>query len=199
MNMIKNDTVIVDYGAGNIRSVCNTLLRIGVNPILTSDKSTIKKAKRVIIPGVGHASTAVKALNDSDLFCFLQDLTQPVLGICLGMQLMCDYLHEGDVRGLSIFPIEVLPFDNSQQVVPHMGWNKVEALRGKFPRVNYAYFVHSYYVPECQFTIGRTLYGFPFSSAIKKDNFIGVQFHPEKSGTEGQNFLQWFVNEQFYL
>jgi glutamine amidotransferase len=189
------EVVIVDYGAGNIRSVYNALSRIGIEPVLSSDKNTIIRAKRVIIPGVGQAATAVDKLVENELFTVLQNLTQPVLGICLGMQLMCSFLHEGDVSGLSVFPIDVFPFDSGKQLVPHMGWNSIRISSRILPEISYAYFVHSFFVPVCPLTVGETEYGNCFSSIIQKDNFLGVQFHPEKSGIEGENFLRWFVHE----
>ncbi len=193
--MNKCKVAIVDYGAGNLRSVENALMRIGVQPVITNDKNTILSAEKVIIPGVGHAANAVTALHRTDLFTVLHKLTQPVLGICLGMQLMCKFLHEGAVDGLSVFPVEVLPFDSKKQIVPHMGWNSIKSFNNLM-LPEYGYFVHSYYVPECEFTIGRTEYEFTFSSAIRKDNFIGVQFHPEKSGIQGENFLYRFIYDQ---
>lgn len=188
---------IIDYGAGNIQSIRFALERLGVTAVLTDDSDLIKKADRVIFPGVGEASSAMEKLQNSNLDTLIPTLTQPVLGICLGMQLMCIHTEEGNTKGLGIFETYVKRFDNQPLKVPHMGWNTSQHTTSKlFEGINqgsYFYMVHSYYAQLCEETIGRMDYGLNFSTALQKDNFYGVQFHPEKSSDAGVQLLQNFL------
>ncbi len=187
---------IIDYGAGNIRSVKYALERLNVDSILTSDPNTIKNADKVIFPGVGEASSAMKQLREKGLDTLISSLAQPVLGICLGMQLMCDFTEEGHTKGLGIFPYSVLKFPAVKKV-PHMGWNNVNNIRsGLFKDIGedkFMYFVHSFYVPTNKDSIANCNYIVPFCAALKKNNFYGCQFHPEKSGKEGEKILKNFL------
>jgi len=187
---------IIDYGAGNISSVKFALDRLGVRSVLTHDKDIIAAADKVIFPGVGQAAFAMERLRKYDLVEFIPQLKQDFLGICLGMQLMCDYSEEGRTEGLGIFPVEVKRFRTDLKV-PHMGWNSVHRLQSElFEGVEegaYVYFVHSYYVPLNDFSIARTEYGLPFSAAMRRENFYATQFHPEKSGSIGERILANFL------
>lgn len=187
---------IIDYGAGNIKSIQFALERLGYTGKLTSDVTQIKTADKVIFPGVGEASSAMKKLKTSGLNHLIPQLTQPVLGICLGMQLMCAASEEGNTTGLGIFPEKVKRFENTLKV-PQMGWNTLSQLKGSlFTAIAedvYMYLVHSYYVPLCDETIARSNYGVTFSAALQKDNFYGVQFHPEKSSIDGAKLLENFL------
>lgn len=188
--------VIIDYGAGNIQSIRFALERLGYSGILSSDPEVIKAADKVIFPGVGEASSAMRKLKSTGLDQLIPALQQPVLGICLGMQLMCNSTEEGDTAGLGIFDVEVLHFENDLKV-PHIGWNRIKDLKTPLfegVRENeYVYLVHSYYAPVCKETIAKCDYGLNYSSALKKDNFYGVQFHPEKSSTAGEKILENFL------
>ena len=187
---------IIDYGAGNTQSVKYALNRIGCEGFLTSDEEEIKNSDKVIFPGVGEASSAMGKLKSFGLDAIIPRLTQPVLGICLGMQLMCDYSEEGNTSCLKIFSTDVKKFDISLKV-PQIGWNTISNLKGQlFNDVSeneYMYLVHSYYVPLINETTAVSKYGVKYSTAIKKDNFIGVQFHPEKSGDIGELILKNFL------
>ncbi|WP_417887015.1 imidazole glycerol phosphate synthase subunit HisH [Zunongwangia sp.] len=187
---------IIDYGAGNIQSIKFAIKRLGYDAVLTDDAAEIKAADKVIFPGVGEASSAMKMLKSTGLDKVIPQLTEPVLGICLGMQLMCEYCEEGDTTGLSIFDAKVVKFDNSVKV-PQIGWNQIYDLKSDlFEGVNekeYVYLVHSFYVKECEETICSTEYGVEYTSAIKKNNFYGVQFHPEKSSKAGEKILDNFL------
>lgn len=189
--------VIIDYGAGNVRSVKFTLERIGITPILSRDAEEIVSADKLIFPGVGEASSSMKTLEEFGLIELIKSARQPFLGICLGMQMMCQYSEENDTTGLGIFPLDVKLFDNSQIKVPHMGWNQIESLESPIfeglTEKDYMYFVHSFYVPDSKWTIAKASYPTPFSAALQKDNFFGCQFHPEKSGNLGQRILDNFV------
>ncbi|MCF2592939.1 imidazole glycerol phosphate synthase subunit HisH [Bacteroides caecigallinarum] len=193
------NVAIIKYNAGNIFSVDYALKRIGVTPVITSDKEILLKADKVIFPGVGEAETTMKYLKEQNLDILIKDLRQPVLGICLGMQLMCRYSEEGNTECLGIFDTDVKRFCPQRHIdkVPHMGWNTIEnavsPLFKGFEKDEYVYFVHSYYVPLNDFTAARTNYILPYSSALHKDNFYATQFHPEKSGKTGERILRNFL------
>jgi glutamine amidotransferase len=189
--------VIIKYNAGNIRSVLFALERIGVNAIVTDDHDEIRSADRVIFPGVGEASSAMKYLTDKGLDKLITSLTQPVLGICLGMQLMCSHSEENDTPCLGIFDQKVKLFPQQEFKIPQIGWNNIADLKTylfqEVPEQAYMYFVHSYYVESCADAIAKTDYVIEYSSAIQKNNFFAVQFHPEKSGEFGQKILENFI------
>ena len=189
--------VIIDYGAGNTQSVKYALKRLGCNSILTSDKEVISSSDKVIFPGVGQAGSAMKKLKSKGLNLVIPELKQPVLGICLGMHLMCNFSEEGNADCLKIFDSNVKKFNNSLKV-PQIGWNTVFNLKTSlFDSINeneYMYLVHSYYVPIITDTVATTNYGINYSTAIKKNNFTGVQFHPEKSGSMGGVLLKNFID-----
>jgi glutamine amidotransferase len=188
--------VIIDYGAGNIKSIQFALNRLGVKAVLSNNPKDILSADKVIFPGVGEASSAMKMLKDSQLDIVIPSLKQPVLGICLGMQLMCRLTEEGDTKGLGIFDVNVKRFSNDVKV-PQMGWNTITNLKSTlFNEVRdneYMYLVHSYYADLCNETISETTYGLVYSSSLQKDNFYGVQFHPEKSSKAGEQLLKNFI------
>lgn len=185
---------IIDYGSGNVFSVQSALNKLGVNPIITKEKKEIESADAVIFPGVGHAKFAMKQLQKTGLDELIPHLKQPVLGICLGMQLMCESTEEGDVKGLNIFDgVKVLKFKDVPKV-PHMGWNELSGGKGIFQNLESdVYFVHSYYVESSPYTVSKTYYGSGFSSSLMKDNFYACQFHPEKSGKAGEEILKNFL------
>jgi glutamine amidotransferase len=187
---------VIRYNAGNIGSVTNALARLGIEGRLTGDPDEIRGADKVIFPGVGEASSTMKYLKENGLDEVIRSLRQPVLGICLGMQLMCSHSEEGDTPGLGIFPEKVMLFRGPVKV-PHMGWNAAEfepsGLFGGLDTGSYVYFVHSYYAEEGPDTLARCHYGTPFSAALHRDNFFAVQFHPEKSGPIGQRILKNFI------
>ena len=191
---------IIKYNAGNIRSVLYALERIGHMAIVTDNADEIKNADRVIFPGVGEASTAMNYLQDRNLDKLICSLTQPVLGICLGMQLMCKYSEENDTKCLGIFDEDVKKFKvkSEKLKVPQIGWNSIYDLKTDlFKDVtedSYCYFVHGYYAAKGEHTIATTDYVQPYSSALRKNNFYGVQFHPEKSATAGEKILSNFLN-----
>ncbi len=194
------EVAIVKYNAGNIFSVMNALRRCGVNPVLTDDFEVLQKADKVIFPGQGEAKTTMTYLKAHKLDQLIKSLRQPVLGICIGMQLMCRHSEEEDTDCLNIFAIDVKrfrPTDKSQKV-PQMGWNtiydtKSDLFKG-IEKPEFVYYVHSYYATLCNATIATTDYTLPYSAALHKDNFYAVQFHPEKSGTVGERILQNFIN-----
>ena len=194
-------TAVIRYNAGNVLSVMNALSRIGSDAVLTDDPDTIISSDRVIFPGVGEASSAMSYLREKGLDEVIKGLTQPFLGICLGMQLMCSSSEEGNVECLGIFPERVTLFPRGRGFkIPHMGWNTLEKTSGPLFRdiqdEEYAYFVHSYYVPSSSASAALTEYdGITFSSALSRDNFHGVQFHPEKSGRTGERILRNFLEE----
>ncbi|MEO0570318.1 MAG: imidazole glycerol phosphate synthase subunit HisH [Bacteroidota bacterium] len=187
--------VIIDYGAGNIQSIKFAFQRLGIEAILTNHAHTIENADKVIFPGVGEASSAMAKLWESGLHDVIAKLKQPVLGICLGMQLMCRSSEEGNTEGLGIFDTEVVKF-NSGVKVPQIGWNKIENLKGELFKGledDFIYLVHSYYAPKTKEAIATSTYGLTYSAALQKRNFYGVQFHPEKSGVYGAQILQNFL------
>ncbi|MBX2954735.1 MAG: imidazole glycerol phosphate synthase subunit HisH [Cyclobacteriaceae bacterium] len=189
--------ILLKYNAGNIQSVSYALERLGVDFEITDDVETIQAADKVIFPGVGEASTTMAYLKNNKLDQVIRDLKQPVLGICLGMQLMCKHSEENDTPCLGIFDEGVRKFQASTEFkVPHMGWNNL-TLTDSWPEKTLensnVYFVHSYYVPVNQFTTAVSDYIVPFSAAMKKDNFYAVQFHPEKSAQTGEQILKSFL------
>jgi imidazole glycerol-phosphate synthase subunit HisH len=183
--------VIIDYGAGNVFSVEQAFCRLGAETLVSADPEIIRSSERVIFPGVGHAFQAMKQLRSTGLDQLIPALQQPVLGICLGMQLLCRSTEEGNTNGLSVFRSDVEAF-SADLIVPHMGWNDVffqEDVKEIF------YFVHSFKATLSEDTIGVCSYGESFSAVLKRDNFLGVQFHPEKSGEVGEQFLRNFLNQ----
>ena len=189
--------VIIDYGAGNIKSLQFAFDRIGASAVLSKEPEEIKSADKVIFPGVGEANYAMTKLKESGLDRVIPTLKQDVLGICLGMQLLCLNSEEGNTKGLGVFQTEVKRFNNDLKV-PQMGWNTILDL--KSPLFNnikegaFMYLVHSYYAENCKETIATTNYGFDYASALQHENFYGVQFHPEKSSTDGEQILINFLN-----
>ncbi len=189
------NVVIIDYGAGNIQSIRFALERLGATATLSHDAVEIKKATHVIFPGVGEASSAMEKLQATGLDTLIPTLTQPVLGICLGMQLMCNHSEEGNTKGLGVFNTDVVRFKTNLNV-PHMGWNTVdgkEALFQGIPSNSHFYMVHSYYAKPNADVVGACTYAVPFAAALSKNNFYGTQFHPEKSGVVGATLLQNFL------
>lgn len=188
---------ILKYNAGNTTSVQFALERLGVASVVTNNHEEILTSDRVIFPGVGEASSAMKFLQQSGLNEVVLNLKQPVLGICLGMQLMCEHSEEGNTPGLGIFPVHVKKFISVSEKVPHMGWNTVENMKSSVFRGvdndTYVYYVHSYYAEICADTIGVTNYVQPYSAALHRGNYYGVQFHPEKSGAAGERILKNFL------
>ncbi len=189
-------TVIIDYGAGNLFSVQTALHRLGVRPVVSCDGREIRSADRIIFPGVGQASAAMERLRSSGLDRIIPSLEQPVLGICLGMQLLCAFTEEEETCGLGVFPLQVEKIREAEKV-PHMGWNRISGLQsGLFEGVaesEWMYFVHSYCVPDNAYTIARCDYHRPFAAAIRRENFYGCQFHPEKSSRSGERILWNFI------
>ena len=189
--------VIINYGAGNIQSIMFAIERLGFHAVLSNNPDEIKAADKVIFPGVGEASYAMKMLQESGLDTLIPTLKQPVFGICLGMQLMCNYSEEGNTKGLGIFDVDVVKF-SSKVKVPQMGWNQIYNLKSDlFKGISeneYMYLVHSFYAPLCAETIATTNYELEYSSALENDNFYGTQFHPEKSGDIGEQILANFIN-----
>ena len=189
---------IIKYNAGNIESVMIALERLGVNAVVTDDVEEIKHADRVIFPGVGDASTAMKYLKEKKLDELIRDLKQPVLGICLGMQLLCDHSEENDTDCLGIIPIPVKRFNDQKLKIPQMGWNSIHGLKSPlFKNIeegSFIYNVHSYYAVDSEFSIATCNYGLYYSAAIHKDNFYGVQFHTEKSADTGDRILRNFLS-----
>lgn len=188
--------VIIDYGAGNTKSIQFALKRLGCKAILSNNPTEILSADKVIFPGVGEASNAMKNLRKNELDYLIPTLKQPVLGICLGMQLLCNYTDEGNTEGLGIFDVNVVRFSNKVKV-PQMGWNTITNLKSKlFTNIKdneYMYLVHSYYAELCTDTISETNYELTYTTALQKDNFYGVQFHPEKSSRAGEKVLSNFM------
>ena len=197
------DVVIIKYNAGNIESMKNAILRLGIDAEITSDPVRIQKADKVIFPGVGEASTTMAFLKKEGLDHLILELKQPVLGVCLGLQLMCSHSEEGDTTCLGIFPEKVkrfVPQAGQEYItkVPHMGWNNFTSVESKLfddsTENNYVYFVHSYYAEIGNHTVAVTNYINPFSAILCKDNFYATQFHPEKSGVIGAKILKKFLD-----
>ena len=189
---------IVKYNAGNVRSVENSLRRLGVEPLITDIPDELLRSDKVIFPGVGEASTAMNHLRSRGLDRVLLSMKQPVLAVCLGMQLLCESSEENDARCFGILPHRVRRFPASDLKVPQIGWNELtetdSPIFDGLGRRPWVYFVHAYFVERCGETIASANYGVPFSAAVRKDNFYGVQFHPEKSGTTGARILANFLN-----
>lgn len=188
--------VIINYGAGNIQSIKFAIQRLGYEAVLSDDVKEILGADKVIFPGVGEASSAMEKLKSTGLDKLIPTLKQPVLGICLGMQLMCKYNEEGNTKGLGIFDVDVVKFNNTVKV-PQIGWNQIENLNSELfkgiAEKEFMYLVHSFYVPLNNEAIATTEYGIKYASALQKDNFYGVQFHPEKSSKAGEQILKNFL------
>lgn len=188
--------VIINYGAGNIQSIKFAIKRLGYEAILSHDVNEIRNADKVIFPGVGEASSAMKKLRESHLDKMIPTLTQPVLGICLGMQLMCNGSEEGNTKGLGIFDVDVVRFSKKVKV-PQIGWNQIEKLKSVLfndvDEKSHIYLVHSFYAPICKQTIATSSYGVDYSAALRHDNFYGTQFHPEKSSDIGERILVNFL------
>lgn len=191
------EIVIIDYGAGNIQSIKFAFKRLGVEAVLSNNETEIRNADKVIFPGVGEASSAMKMLTTSGLDKIIPTLKQPVLGICLGMQLLCKFSDEGNTKGLGIFDVDVVRFSNDVKV-PQIGWNQIRSLKSELfknlTENEFMYLVHSYYAPLCEEAIATSDYGIEYTSALQKDNFYGVQFHPEKSSIAGEVVLRNFLN-----
>ena len=190
---------IIDYKCGNIGSITNALARLGAEYIVTESKDEILRADKVILPGVGNAAQAMARLKEADLCSAITNLRKPVLGICVGMQIMCRHSQEGNVECLGIFDTKVKKFEPADGIkVPHMGWNTIGNLESKLFKDmeggEYVYYVHSYYPELCQDTIATTVHGKMFSGALKYENFYGTQFHPEKSGDTGEKIIRNFLN-----
>lgn len=191
------ELIIIDYGAGNIQSIKFAVQRLGFEAVLSRNENEIRKADKIIFPGVGEASSAMKKLRESGLDTLIPKLEQPVLGICLGMQLMCNSSEEGKTQGLGIFDIDVIKFSRELKV-PQIGWNEITGLKSKLfqqiPERSYIYLVHSFYAPLAKETIATSEYGLEYSAALSKNNFFGTQFHPEKSSGVGAQILKNFLD-----
>lgn len=189
---------IVKYNAGNVQSLTFALNRLGVEPVLSDDPAFLQSADKVIFPGQGEASSAMRSLKEKGLDEVLRNLHQPFLGVCLGMQLMCESSEENDTNCLGIIPQKVVRFDSRDVKVPHMGWNDIHGLKSPImtdiKEGDYLYFVHSYYVPVCDETIATAAYPQAFSAALNKGNYYAIQPHPEKSAEAGMKLLENFLN-----
>ncbi|MFA0963083.1 imidazole glycerol phosphate synthase subunit HisH [Roseivirga sp. BDSF3-8] len=191
------NVAILKYNAGNVQSVIYALQRLGVDPVLTDDRETLLKADKVIFPGQGEASNAMRYLRERELDKLLLEMTQPVLGICIGQQLMCRHSEEGNTDCLGIFDLAVKKFPPREKV-PHMGWNRLDNLKGplfeRLPEDPFVYYVHSYYCETGPDTVAESNYILPFSAALQKDNYYAIQAHPEKSGKDGAIMLENFLS-----
>jgi imidazole glycerol-phosphate synthase subunit HisH len=191
------NTAIVKYNAGNVESVKNALNRLGVEPVLTDDPEILSAADRVIFPGVGEASSAMRYLRERNLDAAIRNLAQPVLGICLGMQLLCESSEENATACLGMLPYRVRKFESAELKIPQMGWNRIFGLKTPLfagvPENSFVYFVHSFYVEAGPETIAACDYTLDFSAAVKHRNFYAVQFHAEKSGAVGERILENFL------
>jgi len=191
------EIAIIKYNAGNVQSVQYALERIGADSIVTDDAATIRNASKVIFPGVGHANAAMAYLRERDLDKLIVSLQQPVLGICLGLQLLCNHSEEGDTKCMGIFDTDVKLFESGALKIPQIGWNNIygyqSVLFNGLVENAFAYTVHSYYAALCNETVAKTDYGLPYSAALQKSNFYAVQFHPEKSGKIGETILKNFI------
>lgn len=197
---MKQKIAVIDYNAGNVQSVLFALERFEVHAVLTRDPDEIRKADKVLFPGVGEASTTMQFLRAREFDQLIPQLTQPVLGICLGLQLLCEHSEENDTTCLGILPVKVKKFvaNSHEYKIPHMGWNQLEIVKtdwvaSSFDR-QYVYFVHSYYAELNPYTIAACTYCQPFSAIIHKDNFFATQFHVEKSGPVGLKILETFLD-----
>lgn len=194
------DIAVIKYNAGNIRSVVNALRRLGIEPQVTDNHDLIRSADCVLFPGQGEAATTMHYLRERGLDCLITDLRQPVLGICIGMQLMCRHSEEGNTDCLNIFPVDVKKFVPTQHShkIPHMGWNCLNNIKSPlYAGINegdFVYFVHSFYVPQNDLSIADCEYIHPFCASIHKDNFYATQFHPEKSGRVGEQIIRNFID-----
>ena len=192
--------VIIDYGAGNIKSIQFAFKRLGFDAVLSNNPEEIMAADKVIFPGVGEASTAMEMLKKSGLDKLIPNLKQPVLGICLGMQLLCEFSEEGNTNGVGVFNTTVKRFSNNVKV-PQMGWNVIKDLKSDLfkgiKENEYMYLIHSYYAEHCDQTIAKTDYGINYASALQHNNFYGVQFHPEKSSLAGEKILKNFIELKY--
>jgi glutamine amidotransferase len=192
--------VLIKYNAGNIQSVLYALERIGVSAVVTADHDEIRAADRVLFPGVGEARSAMDSLQENNLDKLIRDLKQPVLGICVGMQLLCDHSEERDTKGIGVFDVKVKRFPAATALkVPQIGWNDIYNLQStlfaELPEHSYIYNVHSYYAELSDYTIATADYGFEYSAALKRGNFYGVQFHTEKSAAAGEQVLRNFIDK----
>jgi imidazole glycerol-phosphate synthase subunit HisH len=190
---------IIKYNAGNIQSVLYALERIGVSAEVTDDKQQISAADKVIFPGVGEASSAMKSLRENQLDQLIKELKQPVLGICVGMQLLCKHSEENDTECLGVFPLEVKRFPADSEIkVPQIGWNNIYNLKtklfGNIPENSFIYNVHSYYAEDSEYSIANCSYGVAYAAAVHKNNFYGLQFHTEKSAEVGEQILRNFLS-----
>lgn len=194
------NVVLIKYNAGNIQSVLFALERIGVSAIVTDDHETIRAADKVLFPGVGEAFSAMESLKEKNLDKLIKELKQPVLGICVGMQLLCEYSEERDTKGMGVFNVPVKKFEGMGAIkIPQIGWNDIYGLKSPlFDEINensYVYYVHSYYAEVSEQTIARSEYGWEYSAALQKDNFYGVQFHAEKSAKTGAQIIRNFIEK----
>jgi imidazole glycerol-phosphate synthase subunit HisH len=192
--------VLIKYNAGNIQSVLYALERIGVSAVVTADHDEIRAADRVLFPGVGEARSAMDSLQENNLDKLIRDLKQPVLGICVGMQLLCDHSEERDTKGIGVFDVKVKRFPAATALkVPQIGWNDIYNLQStlfaELPEHSYIYNVHSYYAALSDYTIATADYGLEYSAALKRGNFYGVQFHTEKSAAAGEQVLRNFIDK----